>query len=192
MESKDKLKNAFKTLFVQKPIEKISVTELSTLAGVNRKTFYRQFYTMNDVLDAVETDLLNDLKTEIATIQSLSIHNLLLILNSLILKNAEFYKTLIQRHNNSFFLNDAQKILKAGLAERINADTASIEQNFKLEFISGGIMQLYVSWLQNSSQISLTELALSFNQHSDLFQFFFSDKLWRNFVLSNAVTWCKN
>lgn len=177
MESKDKLKNAFKILFVQKPIEKISITELSTLAGVNRKTFYRQFYTISDVLDAVEADLLNDLKTEIATIQSLSIHNLLLILNSLILKNAEFYKTLVQRHNNSFFLNDAQKILKTGLADRISADTASIEQNFKLEFISGGIMQLYVSWLQDSSQISLTELALSFNQHNDLFNSFFFDQL---------------
>lgn len=139
-------------------MQKITITELTRYAGVNRKTFYRYFYTMEDVLRALESDLLNDLTTAINSLHPFDIHSFLGTLNQLILKNEPFYKALITHQENSFFLQDAQKILKNGLIERANSTSIDAGSDFYFEFISGGIIQLYSYWLKDNHQLSLTEL----------------------------------
>lgn len=166
MQAKEKLKRAFKEIFVTKPIQKITVTELAQAADVNRKTFYRYFYTMDDVLSAVEKDLLNDLTQQIKGVSPFSIHNFLLALNELVKKNQRFYQSLIRQQKNSFFLNDAERILKAGLAQKLGLGKRNVKEDFQLEFIAGGIIQLYTYWLDNNQGTDLEDLLTVFD-HSD-------------------------
>lgn len=66
-QTKNNLRIAFWSLYAQKPIEKISIKEITELAGYNRGTFYLYYNDVYDLLDQIEeeilgkiTDVLND------------------------------------------------------------------------------------------------------------------------------------
>ena len=52
------LKEAFWKLYETKPIEKISVRQITELAGYNHATFYLYFSSVRDVRDQIEDDLI--------------------------------------------------------------------------------------------------------------------------------------
>ncbi|WP_315066562.1 TetR/AcrR family transcriptional regulator [uncultured Clostridium sp.] len=49
----------FCELYTQKPIEKISIREISNKSGYNRSTFYQYFNDIYDLLAYIENDVLN-------------------------------------------------------------------------------------------------------------------------------------
>ncbi|MDP4087613.1 MAG: TetR/AcrR family transcriptional regulator [Bacillota bacterium] len=57
--------DVFCELYSQKPIEKISVKDITSKAGYNRSTFYQYFADIYELLDFVESDLLNYMKREL-------------------------------------------------------------------------------------------------------------------------------
>ncbi|WP_339308302.1 TetR/AcrR family transcriptional regulator [Paenibacillus sp. FSL R5-0519] len=71
--TRQKFIEVFCGLYSQKPIEKISVQEIANNSGYNRSTFYQYFTDIYALLDAVENDLLNDIKKELAN-KELSMH----------------------------------------------------------------------------------------------------------------------
>lgn len=54
----NRLKEAFWKLYETKPIEKISVRQITELAGYNHATFYLYFSSVRDVRDQIEDDLI--------------------------------------------------------------------------------------------------------------------------------------
>lgn len=54
--------DAFCELYTQKPIEKISVQELTKKAGYNRSTFYLYFSDLYELREYVENDLIEFIK----------------------------------------------------------------------------------------------------------------------------------
>ena len=58
--------DVFCELYSKKPIEKISVQEIANNSGYNRSTFYQYFSDIYELLDFVETGLLNYIKEELA------------------------------------------------------------------------------------------------------------------------------
>ena len=53
------IKDAFWTLYRERPIEKISVKEICERAGYNRSTFYEYFTDTYSVLESIEEELLD-------------------------------------------------------------------------------------------------------------------------------------
>ena len=51
--------NAFCELYCQKPIEKISVQEIANKAGYNRSSFYQHFCDIYELLDYLESDVMD-------------------------------------------------------------------------------------------------------------------------------------
>jgi AcrR family transcriptional regulator len=51
--------DAFSELYSEKPIEKISVQEITDKAGYNRSSFYQHFRDVYDLLDYLEKDVLD-------------------------------------------------------------------------------------------------------------------------------------
>lgn len=67
--------DVFCELYSQKPIEKISVQEITNKSGYNRSTFYQYFADIYELLAFVENDLLNYIKKELAN-KELSTHTI--------------------------------------------------------------------------------------------------------------------
>ncbi|WP_339313590.1 TetR/AcrR family transcriptional regulator [Paenibacillus sp. FSL M7-0896] len=89
----------FCELYSQKPVEKISIQEISNRSGYNRSTFYQYSTDIYELLDAVESNLLLDIKTELAD-KELSMHSVQDALSSLDKKDIpmEQYLNLPQNH----------------------------------------------------------------------------------------------
>jgi len=54
--------DAFSELYSLKPIEKISVQEITNMAGYNRSSFYQHFRDVYDLLDYLEKDVLDSMR----------------------------------------------------------------------------------------------------------------------------------
>ena len=65
IKSNRKITDAFVELRSRKPIEKISVTELCKLAGVNKSTFYAHYQDIYDLSDKIETRIVEDVVSSI-------------------------------------------------------------------------------------------------------------------------------
>ncbi|MDD6878956.1 MAG: TetR/AcrR family transcriptional regulator, partial [bacterium] len=51
------ISDCFLTLLQQKPVAKITVTELCQLAQINRATFYRHYLDIPDLMEKLEEEL---------------------------------------------------------------------------------------------------------------------------------------
>lgn len=63
--TKAALKEAFLELRHSKPIDKITVTELSKLAGINKATFYLHYSDIYSLADEMEDEVIDDILSEI-------------------------------------------------------------------------------------------------------------------------------
>lgn len=57
VKTKEAIYNAFKSLLLEKEYEKISITDVTTLAKINRKTFYSHYETLDDLLLEIQSNL---------------------------------------------------------------------------------------------------------------------------------------
>lgn len=61
--TKRQIKEAFFQLLEKEPFPKITVTEICSLAEINRSTFYKHYYDTYDLLQKSEEELLEDLRS---------------------------------------------------------------------------------------------------------------------------------
>ncbi|MCB6415955.1 TetR/AcrR family transcriptional regulator [Dorea acetigenes] len=64
--------NAFIELRSRKPIEKITIKELSELAFINKATFYQHYKDIYDLSETLETELINNIVRSIPHLDTLS------------------------------------------------------------------------------------------------------------------------
>ena len=55
--SKEAIRKALLGLLLEKPLDKITVTEVVARAGVSRVTYYRAFYSLHEVIEEVLDDI---------------------------------------------------------------------------------------------------------------------------------------
>lgn len=60
--TKRMLKEGLMSLLREKEIDKINVSELCSVSGINRATFYNHYYTPRDVLAEIGSEMLSDIK----------------------------------------------------------------------------------------------------------------------------------
>lgn len=58
MTGKERIKEAFWELYMEKPIEKIGIKEIAALAECNRTTFYYYYDNINSVLEEIESEVI--------------------------------------------------------------------------------------------------------------------------------------
>lgn len=56
----ESIKNAFKQLICEKPFDKITVKELCEIARINKKTFYRYYIDLYDLLSEMQLEISNE------------------------------------------------------------------------------------------------------------------------------------
>ena len=64
--TRESIRGAFSEMLLEMPYEKITVTELANRAGINKKTFYRHYAVLDDLLEEIEREFA-ELFAEITT-----------------------------------------------------------------------------------------------------------------------------
>lgn len=148
--------NVFCELYSQKPIEKISIQEISNKAGYNRSTFYQYFTDIYELLDFVENDLLNYIKEEMAN-KKLSSHTVQDAFHCL--ENKEYLSVLnalLGDYGKIRFLERLKKEISLGRLE-LNLPPNSSITPYLIEFHIASSLSLFRLWLQRQKDLSPEE-----------------------------------
>lgn len=165
MKTKRAIHSAMTRLLSVKPIEEITVTELSNAAEINRKTFYSYYNSVYMVTEEMEDEIVERFED---TLRKIDFETLLQdpqttfnTLARIIASDLDFYETILTNRNQVYFL---QKIITS-LKERIMAlyfdrNSKDFElQEYMLEYIISGLVSVYQKWFKSGRKTDIEELS---------------------------------
>ena len=144
------LKDGLTALMKQKPIQKISVKELTDSVNLNRGTFYLHYKDIYDLMEQIAADMHG------------TPYPLLVDLFHFLKKNAEFDRILLIENRDQTFVDKLKSILR----ERCLTDWAQMFEtsnpelySFYSAYILSGCIGVIETWLRNGTTQSPEELA---------------------------------
>ena len=162
------IKEAFWKLYEEKPIEKISVKQITDLAGYNRATFYLYFSSVRDVRDQIEDDLI----ARRDAMLDASVHDGKLDitpeLTALPVALSRYGKVLLGPHGDPKFVERAEESVWPYIQPILFPDTPNVEdikdpqERRRLEllkhFYLSGILGIFRAALNDPDLIAPTEV----------------------------------
>lgn len=158
------LAESLKELAKQRPIEKITIKEITDKAGVIRPTFYNHFQDKYELLEwIVAKELLEPIRPLIANAM---IHEALVLLFTNIEKEKEFYMQAIKLEGQNSFHSIAQKSVTELLLEYFQMQGADSKVKYKwltaeriAEYYAQSMCYVVISWIEGGMTITPRELA---------------------------------
>lgn len=147
------LETAFVQLLSEKPYEKITVTDVTSVAGLNRGTFYAHFEGMDALRDTVFQGLADKLSSLIDKAIDASFVDdplpALQVIGRYLNDNRELLQRLMRSKTLEPFLQSLQATLRAHVHEHLTeGDPAEASESLILaDYLSYGILGAYRSWL---------------------------------------------
>lgn len=137
-------------IMMEKPLDKITVSEVAKRADIARKTFYLHFGSLEEVLTEIEQELTDEAYEAIEKISDATPDNLLASLNQLMRKRQSFYRQALNTSPNLFLSDDLQLILERSLKQYYQAKTSLSDRQltYWVTFLAAGIVQVYRRALQ--------------------------------------------
>ena len=159
-QTKQALSEALKAMMKKKPLNKITVRELVEDCGVNRKTFYRHYRSISDVVTEFENELLSDF-SDILKTSNTSIFNIGSVLgeiSALISSNQEYFVKLLKLNPELFSTGRVKAMLRRAIEIALR-DVCVVNDEQTLhalsEFTVSGVLSLYSGWFDSGCTGSL-------------------------------------
>lgn len=157
------IRNALFELMSEKPLSKITISEICARAMINRKTFYRHYRCTDDVITELENEILNEF-SEILRSKNKSILDAGAVIRDIsatIDRRREFFMRLTKQNPDLF----SKGKIKAMLCRMITValkNVGAIEDeatlNAAAEFTVSGILSLYSAWFDSGCKNDLSFL----------------------------------
>ena len=165
MKTKRAIHAAMSKLLADKPIDEITVTELSEAAEINRKTFYNYYSSVYMVAEEMEDEIVARFDE---TLRRIDFDTLLKdpqttfnTLARLIASDLDFYGNILTNRNQVIFLQKIISSLKERVmtlyASQISADAELVE--YVLEYIVAGIVSVYQRWFISGMKTDIEMLS---------------------------------
>jgi len=164
--TKSSIKSTLIELLRSKPINSISVTELTSKADISRKTFYLHYNSIFEAKEDIDNDLIIRLNDIISSISSKTqqlnendIYSFFKQVNATTQKQSGLVSYFISNTKQSSLYHKVKQALKNAVLERVNKNGANSEYNdYLAEFLVNGILSTYILWNNNNKSISDEEL----------------------------------
>lgn len=167
-----RIREAFLKYLEKKPVSKITVKEICNTAEINRATFYKHYADPFNLLEKMEEELLEELRTEIRDYRKRTAQGLLsAILCSM--KDKENAYTLIASENGdpSFAAHIADlfyREFRPGIAQDLPCCTET-QQDTVFLFIVGGCGHLISEWIRSGMQVPPEQVAAELDRMCSAF-----------------------
>lgn len=161
IKTRNSIRKAFNELILKKNMKSITVTEISALADIDRKTFYLHYDSVESILEEFKEELSDKVLEIIEEKKFSDIKIFFEGLNNIMMENIEIYKKIAERTSYAFLLTDCKNILKNSIIESFYKKSNMPIDIFNVyaEYISSGIIGIYIDWLNSDSELTLDELA---------------------------------
>ena len=164
------IRDAYAALMQEKPVDKISVSDIVRLADLNRGTFYAHYANPQAVLVEISDEIVSTMQNFLVDFNfSHFLQNPLPLLSKveeLLTANFDFYRKI----NLPAVFADFTDKIKNILIERIASDTSlpktvrnSPEFRVALELFAGGLISVYLSFVQGKIKADSTQITGALN-----------------------------
>ena len=160
--TKKTIKDTFLNLLKIKDIKKITVSEICKLSDINRATFYRYYLDVYDLLDKIQEEFINELKTASNSSNSYTVSTFSKDLLNVFLANKELVSLLFTTNNNLYFLNDILEIAYEKCRLKWESDIPKIKKEdieYASVFIFNGALGVINFWVKNDFDKSVDEIS---------------------------------
>ncbi len=164
IKTKRTIKNALADLMAEKALSDITISELSQRALINRKTFYRHYRTVGEVMTDIENEILDEF-TEIlksSNTSVLDVGNVFRGISRMMENRRDFFAKLI-KHNPDVFKNGKSKaMLRRSMYVALSHNCGVTDEDILsavCEFTVSGVLSLYSGWFDNGCRGDLNKLA---------------------------------
>ncbi|MEA4986677.1 MAG: TetR/AcrR family transcriptional regulator [Anaerovorax sp.] len=157
-ETKERIKTAFLELYAKKPIDKITIKQVTEKAQINRGTFYVYYMDIYDLLEKIEDEVIALFKERIETvILTLLRGNKLdsdVLPEAFFRENPEMISLVFGERAEPRMINKIKEIAK-GIATHelqlnVEGDTLEAKKTrYILEYISAAQVGLVTAWFRN-------------------------------------------
>ena len=160
IKTRQAIRSALISLLSEKELSDITISELSARALVNRKTFYRHYRSISDVVTEFENELLSDF-SDILKTSNTSIFNIGSVLgeiSALISSNQEYFVKLLKLNPELFSTGRVKAMLRRAIEIALR-DVCVVNDEQTLhalsEFTVSGVLSLYSGWFDSGCTGSL-------------------------------------
>ena len=156
------IRNVLVEIMSEKPISRITVSEICDLAKINRKTFYHHYRTIGDVLEELENEFLKEFSEHLQSGSLLNIGAVVRGVSDTVKLHKDFFSRLM-RFNPEIFTSGRMKLalrrtISAALRNN-GAGNNDRELNAISEFIVSGVLSVYKSWFEDGCREDIDVLA---------------------------------
>ena len=160
--SKKLIKNAFSELLQKEDIEKITVTEVVKLSGLNRGTFYAHYGNITDVLEEIEKEVTDKILSLFSAYKGHIMENPTPFLKEIaefLQRDYDFYKRLICAKVGENFIDKLKDFFVATVMEENKAEIQD-KAKFSLivRFYTNGFASMYVDVFKGKLKVTLDKL----------------------------------
>ena len=160
VKTRTNIKNSLIDLLAEKNVSKITVTELAEKAMINRKTFYRHYNTVQDVVDVISHAKKSDRDGN-------NLVNQLNFIGLSIVENKEQINKILKNSPEVFGSGRSVELLKRFIEVSIRP-VLNFKNETKLkylvEFVVSGFISVYVRWFNDGCAESSEKLADAVNE----------------------------
>ena len=163
-QTREKLIQAFWSLYCEKKIEHITIKEITDKAGYHRSTFYEYFVDIYDVLNQLEDMLLQYIEMNVISRldseldDNLSIDLAQNIANIYDVKG-EYLSVLLGENGDPNFLIKVKALMLPVLTDTFGLSGNEIHTSYIFEFATSGIFAVVTHWYKNGKNLPSQELA---------------------------------
>ena len=156
--SKEWIFKALMSLMKKNAFRDISISDITSKAGVARLTFYRNFDSKEDILinqgKKVYDKLMNDLsKTDI---ENNSVYSSIYKIISVFNDYADLFEVLLKNNLDYIIMQSFEIEISNILKIIFGVDDAD---KYKVKFYEGALFAIAVEWIKNSREESIDEMA---------------------------------
>ena len=144
--------DVFCELYTQKPIEKISVQEITNKAGYNRCTFYEHFNDIYSLLNHVKDDVWDFLRQK-----AHEVHDVVQNVISLYKEKGTYLNALLGDYGNNHFAEKLKTEFPLEVQELALPDDNQFSP-YLIEFHRATVLSLFRLWHSRQEDLSLDEL----------------------------------
>lgn len=163
--TRQKIIDAFWTLYKNKAIDKISIAEITKITGNNRGTFYHYFKDIYEVLEQIENDLIKEVHLEVTEALDKypcetaprNIQLLYSISMPIFKKHEEKIFTLIGKNGDPKFVSNFRESFRTLLIQFWNLPNQTEYLDYLMEYTYSAMVRLMTKWHENGNDLTNDE-----------------------------------
>lgn len=163
LRSKKLIKDALADLLMEKPLDKITVTDIVSRADINRGTFYAHYKDIPDVVDHLIQQTFSVIRDAIISLGEPSANvgfTLLVTVQHILEEDLSFYRKILASGASAVMQEQLVSVLSDFMLDYQNRFFPGRQEQdlITIRFCAGGLSNLYRDWFAGKLPYTLNEL----------------------------------